>query len=162
MLKFIKKLLKGEFMKKVKYTSQDVSATLINFANCKGYRITNLQLQKLLYFTQVEYLKETGNFLFEEEFQAWTYGPVQYDVWKFYRLYNRKCITKILIGDIILDSELDKILKNKIEVYFRKNVWKLVEQSHEEAPWKNAVNHNHKIISNTSIESFALGHSNEL
>lgn len=158
MLKFIKRLLKGDFMNKINYTSQDVSATLINYANSKGYRITNLQLQKLLYFTQVEYLKQTGRYLFEEEFQAWTYGPVQYEVWKFYRLYNRKSITKILVGNIISDSELEKILDNKIEVYFRKNVWELVEQSHEEAPWKNAVAHNDKMISNASIKKFALGY----
>ncbi|WOO86888.1 DUF4065 domain-containing protein [Mollicutes bacterium LVI A0039] len=144
-------------MKTSIYTAEDISATIINYASKNNHNITNLQLQKLLYFMQVEYIKETSKLLFPEEFQAWTYGPVQYDVWRYYRLYNRKTISKVLIGTVISDNILDSILKDKIEMYFRQNVWKLVEQSHREAPWAEAIEKNERYISNASIMEFALG-----
>ena len=39
--------------------------------------ITNLVLNKLVYFAQVESLRETGKPLFEDKIEAWSYGPVE-------------------------------------------------------------------------------------
>lgn len=157
MLKFMKNVLKQERVLCEKhYSPIDVSATLIDYAMKHNYTITNLQLQKLLYFTQIEYLKEAKTILFNEEFQAWTYGPVQYDVWKCYKLYNRKSITKIVKGEVIEDEVLENILNSKIEMYFQESVWDLIKQSQSEHPWKNAIELEQKNISNKSIVKFAL------
>lgn len=43
--------------------------------------ITNLVLNKLVYFAQVESLRETGKPLFEDKIEAWSYGPVERDVY---------------------------------------------------------------------------------
>ena len=42
----------------------------------QGEPISNLQLQKILYFIQGEYLSKIGKPLFEADFEAWQYGPV--------------------------------------------------------------------------------------
>ena len=42
--------------------------------------ITNLVLNKLVYFAQVESLRETGKPLFEDKIEAWPYGPVERNV----------------------------------------------------------------------------------
>lgn len=36
----------------------------------------SVKLQKVLYFLYLKYLKETGEKLFKDEFEAWVYGPV--------------------------------------------------------------------------------------
>jgi uncharacterized phage-associated protein len=43
-----------------------------------GWSISNLQLQKLMYLSQMIYLGRTnGGRLFDGDFQAWDYGPVE-------------------------------------------------------------------------------------
>ena len=42
----------------------------------EGIEITPLKLQKLVYFLYKEYLKQTGEPLFSEQFETWKYGPV--------------------------------------------------------------------------------------
>ena len=41
-----------------------------------GESITNLKLQKLLYFAQSYYLANYNKQFFNEEMQAWAHGPV--------------------------------------------------------------------------------------
>ena len=43
--------------------------------------ITNLVLNKLVYFAQVESLRATGKPLFEDKIEAWSYGPVERNVY---------------------------------------------------------------------------------
>ena len=44
----------------------------------RGENLTNLKLQKLLYYAQAWYLALYNVALFEEDFQAWVHGPVLY------------------------------------------------------------------------------------
>lgn len=56
----------------------------------RGKQITNLQLQKLLYFYEAVYLyynpEETG--LFIEEFYAWDFGPVSETIYKHFKKFS--------------------------------------------------------------------------
>lgn len=54
----------------------------------RGELLTNLKLQKLLYYAQAWYLALKGQELFGEDFQAWVHGPVlpsQYHRFKDYQ-----------------------------------------------------------------------------
>lgn len=55
----------------------DCAAYLVAHANDEGRPIGNLQLQKLLFFAQVEYMiSHHGDRLFSDDVYAWKYGPV--------------------------------------------------------------------------------------
>ena len=41
-----------------------------------GGVMPTMKMQKLVYYTNIHCLKETGDFLFPEDFQAWSVGPV--------------------------------------------------------------------------------------
>ena len=56
--------------------------------------ITNLVLNKLVYFAQVESLRETGKPLFEDKIEAWPYGPVERNVYFTFQKYGRNRILK--------------------------------------------------------------------
>ena len=45
--------------------------------------LTNLKLQKLLYFAQAKHLKVAGEPLFSDDIEAWKYGPVVRDVYNW-------------------------------------------------------------------------------
>ena len=40
------------------------------------YPISNLQLQKILYYIQHDFLKKNNKPLFDDDFEAWKFGPV--------------------------------------------------------------------------------------
>lgn len=63
-----------------------------------GRQIDEMKLHKLLYLTQREAIIETGEPLFEDQFEAWKYGPVLYSVHKAFQLINFmvKCSAKRL------------------------------------------------------------------
>ncbi|MDB6118895.1 MAG: putative prophage protein, partial [Verrucomicrobiaceae bacterium] len=53
-----------------------------------GDVISNLKLQKLLYYAQGFHLALTGAPLFEEDIQAWVHGPVVREVWQAFNQYG--------------------------------------------------------------------------
>lgn len=64
------------------------------------WKITNLQLQKMLYIAQVLYLGRTGRHLFRAGFQAWDYGPVEPDVYHKFKFFGNKPIEEWAFPDV--------------------------------------------------------------
>ena len=54
----------------------DVSRYIINYCNENYYLISNLKLQKILYFVQAFFLEAKNEECFREEIEAWDFGPV--------------------------------------------------------------------------------------
>ena len=69
------------------YKARDVAEYIIFYSHSKDYSISNLKLQKLLYFVQKEFFK-SGRKCFEDEMEYWDCGPVVNDVYTKYKVYN--------------------------------------------------------------------------
>ncbi|MGI6695663.1 MAG: Panacea domain-containing protein [Christensenellales bacterium] len=54
----------------------------------KGDQVSNLRLQKLLYFAQGCYLARHGKPLFDDELCAWKFGPVVPEVYEKYKRFE--------------------------------------------------------------------------
>lgn len=54
--------------------------------------VTNLKLQKLIYFAHATYLDITGESLFPEKIIGYKYCPVIVEVYKLYKGYRKKTI----------------------------------------------------------------------
>lgn len=114
------------------------------------HKITEpVKIQKILYFLYLEYLKEKKKKLFEEEFEAWVYGPVLRRVYNHLR-YNgltfneyetfdsekdEYIFTKIIP---LKDQETIDFINKKIKKYKNKTTFILVEEAHKTKPWINA------------------------
>lgn len=73
----------------------DIANYLICLANKSEKNITNLQLQKILYFVNAKYLVENnGAPLMTEKFDRWAYGPVLYEVYSNFRNFGAQPITE--------------------------------------------------------------------
>ena len=57
------------------YSVIDISKYVVCYSNKKNYGITNLRLQKILYFVQVYFLKIKKEPCFKEDMEAWDSGP---------------------------------------------------------------------------------------
>lgn len=73
---------------KHEYKALDVAKCLLYLAKSKNIEITNLKLQKLLYFCEAYYMCITDeNQMFEDNFNALTYGPVVLKVYNKYKAW---------------------------------------------------------------------------
>lgn len=125
---------------------------LMNFEDSEY--ITNLKLQKLLYYAQGFYLAKTNTPLFEEDFLAWEHGPV---IRKIYDKYKGNGANGIEYNEdfkIDIDIETEKVLEEVYEKYGQYTAWKLRNLTHEEKPWQETPRNG--IISKDSIKEFFI------
>lgn len=57
--------------------------------------MTNMKLNKLMFFAQAASLQRFGRPLFDDPIEAWDYGPVVRDVYHTFRSYQRNAIGKV-------------------------------------------------------------------
>ena len=72
------------------YTALQIADYVIQRCQQKGYVISELKLQKVLYFIQAQFLVfgYENTPCFSDDIQAWKFGPVVPDVYRKYRLYG--------------------------------------------------------------------------
>lgn len=107
--------------------------------------LSNLKIQKLLYYAQGYYLALYNKPLFEEKIQAWTHGPVVKEVYQHFKKDKDKNTNFIPTKDNKMqDSEIkqieqkDKDLINDVFLLMGQySAWRLRDKTHEEDPWRD-------------------------
>lgn len=130
----------------------DVARYIINYTNSNGGRITNLKLQKILYFVQGVYLVLKNCPCFLDDIEAWDFGPVVPTVYREFKEYGSNSIPSIekifkldpnnifnskLIqyDDSVLSDEVKKIVKEVVVIFWDTSASALVTLTHEQDPW---------------------------
>ena len=104
-----------------------------------GELISNLKLQKLLYYAQGFHLALFGVPLFSDRIKAWRYGPVVPDVWHRYKEADWGPIEKPADFDLgRYDPQTRELLDEVNRVYGQFSAAKLRDMTHEEPPWREA------------------------
>jgi uncharacterized phage-associated protein len=107
----------------------------------KGENITNLKLQKLLYYSQAWYLANYDKPLFDDPIEAWVHGPVVPSVFQEYKV-NRWSPIGIDYPACLhgrwLPNHLRQHLDNILSAYGNLQGWDLERLSHREQPWLTA------------------------
>lgn len=127
--------------KKPVTTYNEVADFFLAFANETGEKITNLKLQKLVYYAQAWYLANYGNELFNDDFEAWVHGPVLPPLYKKYRHLGFSVIDeKIGLGTVSkrIDAEVFNFLIKVAKVYMPRGAYELELMTHREDPWIKA------------------------
>lgn len=83
------------------------------FCECTDWNLSNLKLQKLLYFAQMISLGEHNTELFHEDFHAWNYGPVNPELYHAIKIYGTAPIGRIPNGSDILPSGIKRSILDK-------------------------------------------------
>ncbi|WP_225362859.1 Panacea domain-containing protein [Apilactobacillus micheneri] len=110
---------------------------IIETAHENSLNITNLQLQKVMYFTlqyALRYHLLDDDFvrnMYDEKFLVWRYGPVEKSIYEEYKIYGSDPIT----DEYETLEPLNK-LNSKIIELIKDNPFKLVRESHSEPFWQ--------------------------
>ncbi|TVQ16048.1 MAG: DUF4065 domain-containing protein [Leptolyngbya sp. DLM2.Bin15] len=101
--------------------------------------MTNMKVQKLLYYAQSLHLALYDEPLFEEEIQAWRYGPVCPPAYRFYSDFEAKQLPIPRKESLLqLPSDKKELLEEIWEYFGGYNAYRLSEMTHGEFPWKKA------------------------
>ena len=140
---------------------QTISSYFINRSSeLNENDLTNLKLQKLLFYAQAENINESGSKVFTEEIEAWSYGPVVPSIYQWLKGCGAYPITSF-------DVETDASGLSSVETSFLCDVWEeyskysaifLVKKTHEDgSPWSLAFkNGKSTVITAGSIKSASL------
>lgn len=115
----------------------EVADYLIAESRERGENLTNLKLQKLLYYADAWSLALRDQPLFDEQFKAWVHGPVLLS--QYHRFKELKW--RSIEGDITkpqLDDELKRHLDEIIDVFGSETAVALELMTHREKPWIEA------------------------
>jgi uncharacterized phage-associated protein len=102
--------------------------------------MTNMKVQKLLYYSQSLHLVLYDRPLFDEEIQAWRYGPVCPPAYKFYSEFeaNQLPIPNKEESLRSLPDGIKELLEEVWEYFGGYHAYRLSNMTHEEFPWKKA------------------------
>ncbi len=118
-------------------TAQKVADCIIHFSHEHGDPITNLKLQKLVYYAQGWYLGLFDKPLFAERLEAWVHGPVQPTLYHKYKTYSWNPISEDP-GEVLLSSSISAHLEEIMAAYGGMSAYDLERLSHQESPWLKA------------------------
>ena len=110
--------------------------TVIQYLLYQCEDITPLALQKALYYIQGFHFAFYRTFLFPEDCQAWTHGPVYRDIYFRYRDYRFDPIEKTTTFDTSVFSASEKAICDSVINNLCCYSGKILERfTHNEAPW---------------------------
>lgn len=137
------------------YAAKDIANKLLVMADRGGELMTNMKLQKMLYYQQGFHLAYFGTPLFTEDIEAWMYGPVVPEVYAAYKEFGRNGLTGDADHVVTLEDKEEALFDEVMTVYGRYSAIGLMNMSHEEMPWKTtAVGEGNVITLDKMMEFF--------
>ena len=101
-----------------------------------GEAISNLKMQKLVYYAQGAALAIFDKPLFAEPIEAWTHGPVVPVLYQRFKAFGSGPIEFDEQVDLAkYDKETREILDEVYDFFGQYSGWKLRNMTHQEPPW---------------------------
>lgn len=139
------------------YKVLDICRHVINYSNQCDYGVSNLKLQKILYFIQAYFLINSREKepCFLERIEAWDLGPVVPEAYREYKQYGGGDIPsitayfkfdegnlwnceKIPYEDNVITEEDCSLIDEVVDRFSTYTATDLVNLTHQQAPWKKA------------------------
>lgn len=156
------------------YSALEVARHIINYVNSNDQLLSNLKLQKLLYFVQAEFLISQERICFTDDIEAWDFGPVVSSVFREFKIFGSFHIPpvkhyyvedesqpfnfrRVVFYDIEITDE-DKAVINEVVDYFADySSATLTDLTLKQFPWKNAYSDScRNVITEESIRNYFL------
>jgi uncharacterized phage-associated protein len=115
-----------------------VANAFVRLAREKGKRLTNMQVQKLVFFAQAYTLALLDRCLYERHIHAWQWGPVVPRLYKSLQSYGSGQVTEEIASDDSVEdaSEEYGVIKGVWDGYGKYTGSQLSEITHRDgSPW---------------------------
>lgn len=130
------------------YAAIDLSKYIVLKCIKDSRPISNLQLQKILFYIQKDFLSK-GEIAFVDDIEAWQFGPVVPDVYYYFSGFGAMPIS-IMQGEYTIDEQDKAIVDKIVEVKRELDPWELVAETHKlggswDKIYRNGLG-NHQVI----------------
>jgi uncharacterized phage-associated protein/DNA-binding Xre family transcriptional regulator len=102
----------------------------------KNFDISNLKINKLVFFVEQAIVAVMGGRIFDWPVQAWQHGPVYPQLYHRYSSFGRDTI-KEASNNITLAPSIAKIVNKTLDKYIEYSAKKLEDLSHKETEWSS-------------------------
>ncbi|SDM90235.1 Panacea domain-containing protein [Allokutzneria albata] len=124
-----------------KYDATTIAKWFIAWAGeAANASMSNLKLQKILYYAQGHHIARYGQPLFVDEIQAWSHGPVVPTVYRRFKQFGADEIELDEFDEFAwddVDEETAQFLMLIWNTYGGLAAWRLRNMTHDEDPWKH-------------------------
>lgn len=124
------------------YDALKIAEYVIKYSTLKGTPVSNLRLQKVLYFIQAEFTVSKKTPCFNDRIEAWDLGPVVPVVYRKYKVFGA---TSIPVDNSAntengITSDDIKTINETVDQCNNYSTSALVEITHNQDPWIRAHN----------------------
>lgn len=145
-----------------------VANFVLDLCEARSRKITNLSLQKIVYFCHVWALIELGRPLLRHQFEAWQHGPVLQYLYREFNAFESGPIDGRATGvdprtgerrviSYAFDKETEALLTNVAEFYSRLSAGELVRLTHVRGgPWDMVWNHRGPVNPGMKIDNAVI------
>lgn len=142
------------FLNGEKITAMTLANYVLKKASELKIDVTNMKLQKILYYVQGHFLARFDHPLFPDEIQAWKFGPVVPNVYYEFSPYGSDTLFAVEESDMSSCTEqemelIDNVIVNKLPLSART----LMLNTHNELPWKTVTKDGTRIGVNAVISN---------
>lgn len=137
------------------YKVLDIANKLLSLASNSecGELMSNMKLQKMLYYQQGFHLAYLDTPLFDEEIEAWMYGPVVPCVYEQFKGNGSRGLEPF--DEEISLSDVEEALFNEVfKVYGAYSASGLMNMTHSEEPWRTTPTGVGNVISLEKMSQF--------
>lgn len=123
---------------------------VVQVAKDANHPVTNLKLQKVLFFLQGYFLSKHNKALLDGTFSKWQYGPVIEEIYQEFKYLGASPInsksTQLCMDnekiefyseEVDLPNNLTNEVEEVIKQIIKKEPWQLVQLTHSDSSWKN-------------------------
>lgn len=128
---------------------------LVKAANvCGGDLMSNMKLQKMLYYEQGYHLAVFNTPLFDDDIEAWMYGPVVPCVYEHFKHHGSGGIQPEDKEPICLNEDEEDLFNEVFDAYVDFSAYGLMRKTHEETPWRKTTTGPGNVISQNKMTEF--------
>ena len=119
------------------YKAQEIAETVIDLSRKRNISdLTNLKLQKLVYYSQAWHLALKDRLLFSDAIEAWVHGPVVPCVFRMFKDYRWSVIDRPV--NAVPDEGVISHVTSVLDSYGKFGATQLERLTHREDPWIRA------------------------
>lgn len=144
------------------YSALDVADYIVERSANLGRPVTNLQLQKILYYVQLNFLRAFDKYAFEDDILALRHGPAVKEVYDKYNIWGRNEIVPRAVQsakETFLEKDRE-LIDRVTDACLLLDPWELVERSHKVGgPWQQSFDGSlDKVIPKEIMQRYAREH----
>lgn len=118
-------------------SANQVADFFLAFAKEHGDYISQLKLQKMVYYADAWFLVNNHEALINEEFEAWIHGPVVRSLYHRFKEYRWNPILEEVNFPELEDAQKEH-LTEIYDVFGKFSGYELEQMTHDERPWIEA------------------------